>query len=45
MSNLYRGPSKDASYQVSIHWARSFRGDDLKKFNQSETRMACGGHV
>jgi hypothetical protein len=24
MSNLYRGPSKDASYQVSIHLANRF---------------------
>ena len=22
-----------------------FRGEDLKKINQSETRIACGGHV
>jgi hypothetical protein len=22
-----------------------FRGEDLKKINQSKTRMACGGHV
>jgi hypothetical protein len=25
MSNLYRGPSKDASYQVSIHLAKPFQ--------------------
>jgi hypothetical protein len=25
MSNLYRGPSKDASYQVSIHLAKQFQ--------------------
>jgi hypothetical protein len=25
MSNLYRGPSKDASYQVSIHLAKRFQ--------------------
>jgi hypothetical protein len=25
MSNLYRGPSKDASYQVSIHLAQRFQ--------------------
>jgi hypothetical protein len=80
ISNLYRGPSIDASYQVSIHlakwfqrrtfleigtklaifiqdltmmlptkfqfiWERSFRGEDFLEINQSETRMACGGHV
>jgi hypothetical protein len=22
-----------------------FRGEDLKKISQSETRIACGGHV
>jgi hypothetical protein len=26
MSNLNRGPSKDASYQVSIHLAKRFQG-------------------
>jgi hypothetical protein len=25
MSNLYRGPSKDASYQISIHLAKWFQ--------------------
>jgi hypothetical protein len=25
MSNLYRGPSKDAPYQVSIHLAKRFK--------------------
>ena len=25
MSNLYRGPSKDASYQVSVHLAKRFQ--------------------
>jgi hypothetical protein len=28
MSNLYRGPSKDASYQVSVHLAKRFRGEN-----------------
>ena len=31
MSNLYRGPSIDASYQVSVHLAKIFRGEDFKK--------------
>jgi hypothetical protein len=26
MSNLYRGPSIDASYQVSVHLAKRFIG-------------------
>ena len=76
MSNLYRGPSRDASYQVSVHlakwlqrrrffrnqpifiedlprmlptkfrfiWPSGFRRDFLD-INQSETRIAFGGHV
>ena len=30
ISILYRGPSIDASYQVSIIWLSGFRGEDLK---------------
>jgi hypothetical protein len=30
MSNLYRGPSIDASYQVSIHLAEGFQRRRLK---------------
>jgi hypothetical protein len=44
MSNLYRGPSIDASYQVSVHLAKRFRRRFLE-IDQSETRTACGGHV
>ena len=46
ISNLYRGPSKDASYQVLIHLAWRFqRRRFFSEINQSETRMACGGNV
>jgi hypothetical protein len=45
MSNLYREPSKDAFYKVSIHLFKRFRGEDFLEINQSETRMACSGHV
>jgi hypothetical protein len=31
MSNCYRGPSIDASYQVSVHLAKRFGGEDFKK--------------
>ena len=31
MSNLYRGPSIDASYQVSVHLTKRFRGEESKK--------------
>jgi hypothetical protein len=26
-------------------WQSGFRGDDYLEINQSETRIACGGHV
>ena len=45
MSNLYREPSIDASYQVSVHLTKRFRRRRFKKIGQSETRIACGGHV
>jgi hypothetical protein len=45
MSNLYRGLSIVASNQISVHLGKRFRGEDFSEINQSETRMACGGHV
>jgi hypothetical protein len=45
MSNLYRGPSIDASYQVEDHLAKLFQRRKFLEINQSETRIACGGHV
>ena len=45
MSNLYRGPPIDASYQVSVHLTKRFRRRRFLKVGQSETRIACGGHV
>ena len=45
MSNLYRGPSIDASYQVSVHLDMWFQGRRFLEIDQSETRIACGGHV
>jgi hypothetical protein len=44
ISNRYRGPSIDAAYQVSVHLAKRFQRRFLK-IGQSETRIACGGHV
>jgi hypothetical protein len=44
MSNLYRGPSIDASYQVSDHLAMRFQRRFLE-FDQSEIRIASGRHV
>jgi hypothetical protein len=45
MSNLYRRPYIDASYQVSVHLAKRFQRRRFKKIVQSETRIACCGHV
>ena len=45
MSNLDRGPSIGASYQVSVHLAMRFQRRRFLKISQSETRIACGGHV
>jgi hypothetical protein len=37
INTLYRGPSKDASYQVSVHLAKRFRGEEfLKSANQKQ---------
>jgi hypothetical protein len=45
ISNLHRGPSIDASYQVSVQLAKRFRRRRLKKIGQSETRIVCGCHA
>jgi hypothetical protein len=45
MSNLYRGPAIDASYQVSVHLDKLFQRRRFKKIGQSETRIAYGSHV
>jgi hypothetical protein len=43
MSNLYRGPSKNASYQGSVRLAQRFQRRRFLKIDQSETRIGCGG--
>jgi hypothetical protein len=43
--NLYRRPAIDASYQVSVYLANWFQRRRVLEIDQSETRMACGGHV
>jgi hypothetical protein len=45
MSNLYRGLSIDASYQVSVHLSKRFQRRRFLEIDQSETRTVCGGHV
>ena len=44
ISNLYRGPSIDASYQVSVQLAKQFQGKRFLEIDQSETRIACSSH-
>jgi hypothetical protein len=39
MSNLYRGPSIDAFYQVSVHLAKRFDWLISKKIFSSETAL------
>ena len=43
--NLYRGPSIDASYQVSLHLAKRFQRRIFVLIDQAETIIASGGHV
>jgi hypothetical protein len=45
MSNLYRGSSIDASYQVSDNLIKQFQRRIFLEIDQSETRIACGNHV
>jgi hypothetical protein len=45
MSTLYREPSIDASFQVSVHLAKQFQRRRILKISQSERRITCGGHV
>jgi hypothetical protein len=42
--SIHRGPSIDASYQISVHLAKRFQRRSLE-IGQSETRISCGGHV
>jgi hypothetical protein len=39
MSNLYRGPAIDASYQLSVHLAKRFQRKRFFLISQSETRI------
>jgi hypothetical protein len=45
MSNLYREPSIDASYQVSVHLAKRFQRTRFLEIDQLETRIAYGSHI
>jgi hypothetical protein len=43
--NLYRGPSIDTSYQVSVHLAKQFQSRRFLETDQLEAIIACGGHA
>jgi hypothetical protein len=45
MSNLYKGPSIDASYKVSVHLDKRFQRRRFLKIGLSKTKIACGDHV
>jgi hypothetical protein len=47
MSNLYRGPSIDASYQVSVHMAEGFQSRRLKceKLTDDGCQVMAKAHV
>ena len=45
ISNLYRGPSRDSSYHVSVHLATHYQRRKFSlEIDQQETRIAYGGH-
>ena len=44
MSNLYRGIPQMLNTKFRFIWPCGFR-EDFLEINQSETRIACGGHV
>ena len=47
MCNLYRGPSIDASYQVSVHLAEGFQRSRLKceKLTDDGCRVMAKAHI
>jgi hypothetical protein len=45
MSNSHRGPSIDASYQVSDQLVKRFQRRRFLEIDQSETRIVYDGHV
>jgi hypothetical protein len=44
-TTLPNEPKLGLSTKFQFIWESGFRGEDFLEINQSETRMACGGHV
>jgi len=45
LRKLNTKPSIGASHQITVHLAKQFQRRRFLEINQSETRIACGGHV
>ena len=45
MGHLNRGPSIDASNQVSVYLAKRFHSRRILEIDQRDTRMVHDGHV
>ena len=45
LRKLNTEPSIGASHQVSVHLAKQLQRKRFLEIDQSDTRMACGGHV
>ena len=45
LRKLNTEPSIGASHQVSVHLAKQLQRRRFLEIDQSEPRMACGGHV
>ena len=45
LSKLNTEPFICASHQVSVHLVKQLQRRRILEIDQSETRMACGGHV
>jgi hypothetical protein len=45
LRKLKTEPSIGASHQVSVHLAKQLQRKRFLEIDQSEKRMACGGHV
>jgi hypothetical protein len=45
LKKLNTEPSIGASHQVSVQLAKQFQGRRFLEIDQSETRIACGGHI